>query len=448
MSNIKGFASDNRSTMMGGNAGFQALLKADVPGVFVLGCVCHSFALCANHASNCLPVWVESFVKDVCSYFARSSKRQHQFRLIQDVANAPNHKILKLSQTRWLSRGQVVARILEQWDALALFFQSEAETDKVDGAGKIIRTMTTVGTKHILLFLNYILSKVDKMNIEFQSRDFRLDTLYSSISDEYRSILAMFIKDVVVKNIPLDEIDPSNKALHKPLKDVHLGGRCQAMCIQQSLGAQEERLRSDCVAFLVALCEQIKKRFPLKGNGVLALLSVINPKEALSSKRTITSLSGLAMQFPSLVREDQLDLLDDQWREILYAKNSLDGMSKSSTQFWDEIRAVKDGNGARKFELLGNFMCNLLALPHSSACVERIFSQVNMIKTPLTNRLHSSTLGNRLLAKHCIARQGGYCHTWEPGKKLVQDVQFGHCRRRYFQKDDHRENKDVLLRYR
>ena len=174
LKNIVGFGSDNCSVMMGATTGFQTHLKADFPGVFVLGCICHSFALCANHTSKCLPSWLESFVKDVCWYFARNTKRQHQFCLIQDVVDAPCHRVLELSQTRWLSCGQVVTRILEQLEALSLFFQSESPSDHVDRAGKIYQTMRTTGTKHMLLFLNYILTKVEKLNIEFQSTHFKL----------------------------------------------------------------------------------------------------------------------------------------------------------------------------------------------------------------------------------------------------------------------------------
>ena len=64
---LVGFAADNCATMMGSASGFQAQLKADLPDVFVLGCVCHSFALCASHASEQLPSWLEKFLKDVCS---------------------------------------------------------------------------------------------------------------------------------------------------------------------------------------------------------------------------------------------------------------------------------------------------------------------------------------------------------------------------------------------
>lgn len=169
LENIVGFASDNCSTMLGRNNGFQVLLRKDVPDVFIIGCVCHSFALCSSHACACLPSWLESFIKNICCYFARSSKRQHDFQLLQEVVAAPKHKMLKLSQTRWLSRGKVITRILEQWEALRLFFEAKAKTDKVDGAGQLYKTMTTPGTRHMLLFLNYVLQKVDRMNLEFQS---------------------------------------------------------------------------------------------------------------------------------------------------------------------------------------------------------------------------------------------------------------------------------------
>ena len=56
-------------------------------------------------------------------------------------------------------------------------------------------------------------------------------------------------------------------------------------------------------------------------------------------------------------------------------------------------------------------MCDLLALPHSSTCVERVFFKVNIIKTKQANRLLATTIANRLLAKQTIARQGVKCMT-------------------------------------
>ncbi|KAK3888573.1 hypothetical protein Pcinc_007425 [Petrolisthes cinctipes] len=402
MRNILGFASDNCFTMLGARNGFQAFLKKDVPSVLVLGCVCHSFALCSSYASNKLPSWLESFIKDVCCYFARSSKRQHQFRLIQEVVDSPRHRMVKLSQTRWLSRGRVIS-IVEQWDALKLFFQGEATTDKVDGAGNISKAMMTRGTKHMLLFFNYILGKIDRMNVEFQAEYFKLGTLFATISDEYRSILSLFIKDSVIKSQKLAAIDPQNRNLLKNLSDINLGGRCEGLLVSEPLEEKERRFRIDCLSYMVELCMQIKRRFTFEEDSVLSLLQIIEPKAALSSERCIKSIAKLAVHFPHVIKNEDLDELEEQWRDLLYAQTSLKNLSYRATTFWYELRSVKDGNGHSKFDLLSKFMCCLFALPHSSACVERVFSQVNLIKTKQTNRLQVATAANCLLAKQSIA---------------------------------------------
>ena len=100
---IVGFGSDNCSTMMGERSGFKKLLKDDIPSVFIMGCICHSMALCASHAVNVLPSYLETFLKDVSSYFSRSSKRKRDFMAIEQVVRVVPHKMVKLSQTRWLS---------------------------------------------------------------------------------------------------------------------------------------------------------------------------------------------------------------------------------------------------------------------------------------------------------------------------------------------------------
>ena len=100
--------------MMDVHKGFQVHLKKDVPSVYVLGCIWHSFSLCASYACAHLPSILESYLRDVCCYLSRSSKRHQQFEIFQDIVHISKHKILKLSHIRWLSRGEVIARVLEQ----------------------------------------------------------------------------------------------------------------------------------------------------------------------------------------------------------------------------------------------------------------------------------------------------------------------------------------------
>ena len=61
-----------------------------------------------------LPSYLEEFLMDITSYFSQSGKRQRDFVLIQEVTNISIHKILKLAETRLLSREKVISAIL-QW---------------------------------------------------------------------------------------------------------------------------------------------------------------------------------------------------------------------------------------------------------------------------------------------------------------------------------------------
>jgi len=141
-----------------------------------------------------------------------------------------------------------------------------------------------------------------------------------------------------------------------------------------------------------------------------------------------------AAKFPQLISEENLDKLDDEWRALQFANDTVKGLGvdMNPVQFWDALMSVKVGNGDLTYGTLGKFMCTLLALPHSSACVERIFSEVNMVKTPQTNRLHASTVANRILSRQTISRQGAPCRTWQPPKVVVEDVQYGRCHTRRF----------------
>ena len=253
--NIVGFDSDNCSTVMGKRSGFKKLLKDDIPSVFIMGCICHSMALCASHAVNVLPSYLETFLKDVSSYFSRSSKRKKDFVAIQQVVRVVPHKMVKLSQTRWLPREKVISTVIEQYDALILYFE-EFKTDKVDGARKIFDTLTNCGTKHMLLFLQYNLQKANAINTEFQSEHFRLHQLYTMITSEYKSILNCFIKEEILLAKKLSKIDPQDVRNQIPISDVYLGRQCFSQLLNDPL--QDEsctiRFKSDCFKFLLELC--------------------------------------------------------------------------------------------------------------------------------------------------------------------------------------------------
>ena len=170
-----------------------------------------------------------------------------------------------------LSREKVITKIIEQNNALVRYFQEECKTDKIDGARKTFDTLTNCRTKHMLLFWQYILQKVNAINIEFQSKQFQLHQPHAMVTLKYKSILACFIKEEVLHSKKLSDIDPQDTRNQKYISDVYLGGNALAHLITNPFQNEicSNRFKTDCFKFLVELSIQMKKRLPMDENEII-----------------------------------------------------------------------------------------------------------------------------------------------------------------------------------
>ena len=110
--------------------GYITLMRKEVPDLIHVRCICHSLQLCSSYALSVLPRHIEHQVKETYNWFTNSTMRQKKFQAIYSTINVGEAplKILKLSDTRWLSIAPCVQRILDQYDELKLHFQVEKET--------------------------------------------------------------------------------------------------------------------------------------------------------------------------------------------------------------------------------------------------------------------------------------------------------------------------------
>lgn len=69
--------------------------------------------------------------------------------------------------------------------------------------------------------------------------------------------------------------------------------------------------------------------------------------------------------------------------------------------------------------LYTKFVLDVLNLPHSSANVERIFSQVNLLKTQQRNKLASASISGILHTKNFISCQGKECFSVHFDKNVL-----------------------------
>ncbi|XP_070515358.1 protein FAM200A-like [Cardiocondyla obscurior] len=112
--NIIAMSCDNASVMVGKYSSFKTKLKNFCKNLLTLSCPCHSAALVAHSACNKIPEYCEEFVKKVATFINSSPKRSAIFEKFAISFQETNRKILKLSDTRWLSRNsKLLSRLKE-----------------------------------------------------------------------------------------------------------------------------------------------------------------------------------------------------------------------------------------------------------------------------------------------------------------------------------------------
>ncbi|KRG03793.1 uncharacterized protein LOC26527476 [Drosophila mojavensis] len=329
--------------------------------------------------------------------------------------DSPAHNILNHYEIRWLSFHCCVARVLEQWDALIAFFQEEYEVDNNLSAEYILSNLKNPTVKLYLLFLDYILALVNKFNIIFQSSRSVVHHLYKTMSEFYKSVLACYMQEMYINNTDLNAIEPTNTFYFVHIKDMYLGIKVETELSTNSLDKEHKlAFLKRSQLFLIELCVQLKKRLPLQDN-FLKMLSFLDPNDF--NNQNCQSLLKLYERFPDFVNDPQI--IDNEYRtmktddmvKMLLTKNL------NCDTFWYELSQLKDINNCYKYSNISKFAQSMLILPVSNASCERIFSQINLIKTKNGNRFQNVNVSHILHVKQSLRENG--CNNFKPNEQML-----------------------------
>lgn len=155
--------------------------------------------------------------------------------------------------------------------------------------------------------------------------------------------------------------------------------------------------------FYIEACTQIKRRFPI-GDPIIRMLQVLNSDVKHSE---FPSLVPLAKRFSNFLPDSKIQLLDDEWCRLAIVTLPFEHEDMEPEEFWESLSKIRDGTEKPPFGVLCKFMETLLCLPHANVDVERIFSEVNNIKTKKRNRLKLKTLHAILQVKQGVRESGG-----------------------------------------
>lgn len=134
-------------------------------------------------------------------------------------------------------------RILEQWQALKLYFTGEvAEEKDFKRPRDILDQFENAEIELYLAFLSYILPLVNKLNIEFQSEKPKIHLLYLRVSSLFKTILKNYLKNEYVNNSNnIFKINPQNPCENLPDNEIYLGLKTQTLLKKHNISKDRSR---------------------------------------------------------------------------------------------------------------------------------------------------------------------------------------------------------------
>lgn len=177
------------------------------------------------------------------------------------------------------------------------------------------------------------------------------------------------------------------------IEKLYYGAKAEILINSNKIDVSEiKNFRIKAFDFYIELVFQIKKRFKFDDPS-LTFISNFDPKKAASGE--VTSIASIINYFPQLV--DDIEALNTEWRLLPDIKNV-----GSVEEYCSFIFSLKNGTQEYMFPNLTKLIKGLMCLPHSSAAAERLFSQLNLIKTKVRNRLEIETCECILHSKHLL----------------------------------------------
>jgi hypothetical protein len=165
-------ATDGASSMTGHRTGLAARMRAEVPTLKYVHCIGHREALAAGDAAKSFPDFqmLDCFANKVYEWVGRSTNRRNELkRLLKDYV-----VVLQIHRVRWLSRGNVMTRLLQCMPTLLELFRVEEP-----------HWYEIMCSFKFLFYLNLlvdVLQELNTLNIKFQYDMVDITTISATIN--------------------------------------------------------------------------------------------------------------------------------------------------------------------------------------------------------------------------------------------------------------------------
>ena len=178
---------DGAATFAGKKSGVQARMKKHAPHSLFIHCHCHKLQLaCVQSANSTEGIkHVYTTLTTLWKFFHYSTKRCQHLKEIQKVLDLPELKIVKPSDTRWLSHDNCVSTVNKCYRAIVSGLESIYEESHEQEALGIYKILSKPSTLFAIYLLDYILPEVSKLIKSLQKENLDVSIISSLVSTLY-----------------------------------------------------------------------------------------------------------------------------------------------------------------------------------------------------------------------------------------------------------------------
>ncbi|KAI6649896.1 Zinc finger protein [Oopsacas minuta] len=369
---MRGLGFDGTNTMSGHRSGVQIRLRLHAPSSIYVHCRCHKLQLAVLNAASEHTVVkrVLGTLLTIWKAFHFSPKKAEKLAEIQAELQAPEIKMQKPSDTRWLARERAVSVVRRILPALVSTFEEiYAETGDAESHG-IATLLLKYKTVACIYMLSDVLHIVAKLQGSLQAKDIDLASVPSMVASTTKRLLEL--KEDVTSSTWFKE--------HSLVftDDAQLGEKHIVVLEEE----KSEFLHKVYRPYLQSVIDHINVR--MESTELISAMSVFDPRHLPGQKKNYQR-GDEGISQPDIEAKET----ESEWK--LFRRLIFLQYKGRSLQFVLS-RLLGNGEIYAAFPNLAKIAAILEVLPVTTATVERSFSNMKLIKTRLRSRMSEETL--------------------------------------------------------
>lgn len=408
--NLVGYVHDHASNLSGPYNGLGALLRKDFKksGQYFMDLKdpCHSLNLVLNQSLDILPAEITEFVSNIHRHFVPAQR----LAFLNNLQIENKLAILcpkRYVETRWLSLGESLARLLTIWPSLIKYMKEKPSfvsitKQKYEEFSKLLENKMF---RLQIVFLSSIIGRINKVNAKLQGQTLEIQNLKITVNNLVQDIAKLFIKPNCIPVMLYDLKGDEDKTI-----SIQEDNLLQCDDFIETLITDLDVRLSELKKFSPTEREKFTQTFRPYLAQILGLLLFYLPlKDELIDVLDFVSLTSSELKKKILLFNERFKItpfaqINELCEEIAKVeKEDIVFLKKktkdSSLALWDLIQETTEEtpDGENPYKHLSKIMEVAHVLPTSSAGVEQIFSSLKLIRSSLRSNLRQETVQSLLL---------------------------------------------------